>query len=213
MKHGGTLIPKYDPTIVTHIVTDAGVRHTLKALSLKSLSEIPDNIPTVTWDWVVSGYGRSNKRKSKLLLEKGDKGKRKAEDDRGDEDDDDDTFDFEFMHAAFPERMDAGWSWKNIRKGKQTGRMARDRDLALGADNALDDSGDISHISCVSSCEGIGHWRLTVIAVLFPRRVSRLKPGNTGSLSPCYRHHHLSSKPLTVGKPKSMQVQGKRGIH
>ncbi|KAI6013048.1 hypothetical protein BKA83DRAFT_4362418, partial [Pisolithus microcarpus] len=35
IKHGGTLVPKYDPAVVTHI----------------SLSEIPEHIPTVTWSW------------------------------------------------------------------------------------------------------------------------------------------------------------------
>ncbi|KAF8548405.1 hypothetical protein OG21DRAFT_1423134 [Imleria badia] len=132
VKHGGTLVPRYDPAIVTHIVTDAGVRPTLQALSLKSLSGIPNNIPTVTWEWVVSGYRRASKRKSKILSDK----------------DENDSFDFEFMHAAFSERIDAGCNWKNIRRGKQGGNAAHD--LAFGADSARDDSGDISHISTFS---------------------------------------------------------------
>ncbi|KAG6374231.1 hypothetical protein JVT61DRAFT_4890 [Boletus reticuloceps] len=146
VKHGGTLVPKYDPAIVTHIVTDAAVRHTLKALSLKSLSDIPENIPTVTWDWVVSGYGRASKRKSKLPADKDAKGEEnEGEGDHGDEND---LFDFEFMHAAFPERIDAGPSWKNNRWVKQAGKAARG--AAAGAESAQDDSGDISHISTFS---------------------------------------------------------------
>ncbi|KAI9459348.1 hypothetical protein HD554DRAFT_2206999 [Boletus coccyginus] len=143
VKHGGTLVPKYDPATVTHIVTDAGVRNTLKALSLKSLSDIPDTIPTVTWDWVISGYGRASKQKSKLLSGGADKRKSEAEDDSGDEND---PFDFEFMHAAFPERIDAGCRWKSIRRSKQGGKPAHDP--ALQPDSAHDhSSGDISHIS------------------------------------------------------------------
>lgn len=148
MKHGGTLVPKYDPAIVTHIVTDAGVRNTLKALSLKSLSDIPDTIPTVTWDWVVSGFGRASKQKSKLSSGGVDKRKGEAEVDSGDEND---PFDFEFVHAAFPERIDAGCSWKNIRRSKQGGKAAHDP--ALESDGAHDHSGDISNISYVPSCE------------------------------------------------------------
>ena len=163
MKHGGTLIPRYDPAIVTHIVTDAGVRHTLRALSLKSLSDIPDNIPTVTWDWVVSGYGRTSKQKPKLLLGKSDKGKGVAEGDRGD---DSDSFDFEFMHAAFSERIDAGGRWKKIRRGKQGGDAAHD--LALGPDAPHDQSGDISHISYVPACEESGVRRLPLLQYFFP---------------------------------------------
>lgn len=139
------MIPRYDPAIVTHIVTDAGVRHTLQALSLKSLSDIPDDIPTVTWDWVVSGYGRARKRKSKLSSEDGDSG------------DESDLLDFEFMHAAFSERIDAGCNRKNIRGSKQGGEA---HDLALRADGSNDHSGDLSHISYVLVCEDSGVPRL-----------------------------------------------------
>ncbi|KAG1852134.1 hypothetical protein DFJ58DRAFT_661386 [Suillus subalutaceus] len=109
VKHGGTLVPSYDPTTVTHIVTDATTRPTLKALGLKSLKEIPDNIPTVTWSWVISGYGRLgyNKLKGKRDGEANDtKGNANATDD------DESLLDFEFLHAAFPQRIDAGRSWQ-----------------------------------------------------------------------------------------------------
>ncbi|EGO20223.1 hypothetical protein SERLADRAFT_477608, partial [Serpula lacrymans var. lacrymans S7.9] len=58
VKHGGTLLPLYNPEEVTHIVTDANTRPTLRALGLKSLTGIPDHIPTVKWSWVISGLGR-----------------------------------------------------------------------------------------------------------------------------------------------------------
>lgn len=139
MKHGGTLVPKYDPATVTHIVTDAGVRPTLRALSLKSLSDIPDDIPTVKWDWVVSGYGRARKRQSKSPAEDSDSG------------DENTLLDFEFMHAAFVKRIDAGRDCKNSRRRKQGGEVVHDQ--ALTADSADDRSGDISHISYVPACE------------------------------------------------------------
>ncbi|KAG1732642.1 uncharacterized protein EDB91DRAFT_1057918 [Suillus paluster] len=114
VKHGGTLVPSYDPAIVTHIVTDAMTRPTLKALGLKSLKEIPDHIPTVTWTWVISGYGRSGYNKAKHDEEANTtKGKAKATDD------DESVLDFEFLHAAFPERIDAGRSWQKGKQGKQ----------------------------------------------------------------------------------------------
>lgn len=121
-------------------MTAAGVRHTLQALRLKSLSDIPDDIPTVTWDWVVSGYGRARKRKFSEDSESADEK---------------DSLDFEFMHAAFSERIDAGCSWKNTRQGKQCGEAAHDP--ALRADSTDDHSGDMSHISYVLACEEASH--------------------------------------------------------
>lgn len=58
VKHGGNLLPTYDPTIVTHIVTDAPRPATLRVLGYKRLSEIPDHIPTVDWSWILSAIGR-----------------------------------------------------------------------------------------------------------------------------------------------------------
>ena len=45
----------YDADKITHIVTETSARQTLRALSLKSLDQIPMNIPTVTWDWINKG--------------------------------------------------------------------------------------------------------------------------------------------------------------
>ncbi|KAH8114995.1 Nucleotidyltransferase [Phellopilus nigrolimitatus] len=56
-KKGATVLPTYDPDVVTHIVIDKRAKgSTLKALKLNSLDEIPDYIPTVTWDWVTPGH-------------------------------------------------------------------------------------------------------------------------------------------------------------
>ncbi|KAJ2989632.1 hypothetical protein NUW54_g8721 [Trametes sanguinea] len=63
-RHGGTLVPKYDPAEITHIVTDADERVFLRAIGLKKLSDIPQHIPTVKWSWVVSGFDRAPVRRS-----------------------------------------------------------------------------------------------------------------------------------------------------
>jgi DNA polymerase lambda len=136
VKHGGTLVPSYDRATVTHIVTDATTRPTLRALGLKSLKEIPDHIPTVRWSWVISGYGRSgyNKNKRGEGANTTTKGKAKATED---DDDHESYLDFEFLHAAFPERIDAGRSWLKKGKGKQ----------APAESQVVTSAGDFSRIS------------------------------------------------------------------
>ncbi|EJD04833.1 Nucleotidyltransferase [Fomitiporia mediterranea MF3/22] len=54
-KKGATVVPTYDPNVITHIVTEGNARVTLKALGLKSLGQIPLHIPTLTWKWVSEG--------------------------------------------------------------------------------------------------------------------------------------------------------------
>lgn len=85
--NGGDLMPEYDPAVTTHIVTDAPKQPLLRVLGLKSLAQIPHNIPTVKWTWVLSalslGKNLSQSEVDKALGEP-------------------------FMHAAFPERIDAG---------------------------------------------------------------------------------------------------------
>lgn len=132
-------MPLYDPMTVTHIVTDATTRPTLRSLGLKSLKEIPDHIPTVRWSWVISGYGRSGYKKNMRAKEANTtKGKMKAADD---DDDDESCLDFEFLHAAFPERIDAGRSWLKKGKGKQVPAVGQ----ASASANEL--AGDFSRIS------------------------------------------------------------------
>jgi DNA polymerase lambda len=85
--------PTFDPATTTHIVSETSQQMTLRALELKSLSEIPQAIPTVKWAWVISGKQVP-----------GEKDRREM--------------DYEFMHAAFPSRMDAGRSFAGSGKQK-----------------------------------------------------------------------------------------------
>ncbi|KAK2460439.1 hypothetical protein APHAL10511_007604 [Amanita phalloides] len=85
LRYGGYLVPKFDPALVTHIVTDAQIHPTLRALGLKTLDNIPDRIPTVKWSWIASGIGKSR-----------------------DTLDGDVTLDKIWLHAAFSKRFDAG---------------------------------------------------------------------------------------------------------
>jgi DNA polymerase lambda len=93
VKYGGNLLPTYEASLVTHIITDTSMTSTLNALGLKRLSEIPDHVPTVTWKWIEAGIGRVNKEGWK---------------------------DEVFLHAAFHERMEAGINYSRPKwKGKE----------------------------------------------------------------------------------------------
>jgi DNA polymerase lambda len=52
---------------VTHIVTDAPKNSTLRALGYSRLSDIPDHIPTVKWDWILSAIGRPGQLKEDIM--------------------------------------------------------------------------------------------------------------------------------------------------
>ena len=93
-KHGGTVLPKFDPATATHIVTETNEKNTLRALGLKTLSEIPLEIPTVYWSWVISGKPIPGEKDKQQM-------------------------DYEFMHAAFPSRVDAGRPLPGKGIGKQ----------------------------------------------------------------------------------------------
>ncbi|KDQ56029.1 hypothetical protein JAAARDRAFT_79538 [Jaapia argillacea MUCL 33604] len=148
-KHGGTLVPEYDPTTVTHIVTEASERPTLRALGLKSLKEIPNHIATVKWSWVISGYAKSAGTLSKR------QGKGKAESEprantKGgnvDDDGDESPMDLEFLHAAFSSRVSAGPDFLlHARKGD--GNVRNTKKLSGGGKSAGEDgSGEVSRIS------------------------------------------------------------------
>ncbi|KAF8513529.1 hypothetical protein JB92DRAFT_2923156 [Gautieria morchelliformis] len=59
-RSGGQVATHYDPEVVTHIIPGGRtitLKKTLRALGIRSLSEIPSNIHTVKWDWIVSGLG------------------------------------------------------------------------------------------------------------------------------------------------------------
>ncbi|KII94194.1 hypothetical protein PLICRDRAFT_419236 [Plicaturopsis crispa FD-325 SS-3] len=94
VKHGATLQATYDPSTVTHIVTDATPTPTLRALGLKSLYDIPHHVPTVTWRWILSGLGKAQRMK---VVEGQEEPEVKMA--------------FEFEHAAFAQRIDAGPGW------------------------------------------------------------------------------------------------------
>ena len=57
-RSGGQVATHYDPEVVTHIIPGGStitLKKTLRALGLNSLFEIPSNVHTVEWDWIVSG--------------------------------------------------------------------------------------------------------------------------------------------------------------
>lgn len=62
-RSGGQVATCYDPKVVTHIIPGGStitLKKTLRALGLQSLSEIPPDIHTVKWDWIVSGLSVSS---------------------------------------------------------------------------------------------------------------------------------------------------------
>ncbi|CCM04091.1 uncharacterized protein FIBRA_06250 [Fibroporia radiculosa] len=118
IRHGGTLVPVFDPAEVTHIVTDAHEKSLLRVLGLRKLGDIPEHIPTVKWSWVLSGFGRRNgvrPRQPKSADRSDEKGTTVWQDDESE----DEVMDYELMHASFKERLDAGPSlWRKTDRGK-----------------------------------------------------------------------------------------------
>lgn len=88
VRHGGNLVPVYDPSVVTLVITDAQTRPTLRAMGLKHLRQIPDHIPTVAWPWMVSAISRAK------VLDKNELEERMHSD--------------LWIHAAFSDRIEAG---------------------------------------------------------------------------------------------------------
>lgn len=147
VKHGGTLLPTYDASLVTHIVTDAQRRPTLRALGLRSLDDIPNHVPTVTWGWVISGLGRIPARGKLANTGKGNDIEIEAEAEV--------NMDDVCMHAAFLERFDAGVdpgpsraSMKRTRNGKR--REESGQDAVDMRKVSAEKNEDFSRISCVS---------------------------------------------------------------
>lgn len=85
---------EYDSTVTTHIITEAQILPTLRALGLKRLKDIPDHIPTVKWSWMLSVIGREASLSKEEI---------------------DDKLSNVWLYAAFGERMDAGYQPKAIR--------------------------------------------------------------------------------------------------
>ncbi|KAI0369528.1 hypothetical protein BV20DRAFT_1053124 [Pilatotrama ljubarskyi] len=127
---GGTLVPKYDPAEITHIVTDADERAFLQAIGLKKLADIPEHIPTVKWSWVLSGFDRVPVRR---LADASGKGKapEKAAGQKGGDDDWEYPMDYEFEHAAYKSRIDAGRTpWGEAVRLKAERMAQKDGNLA-----------------------------------------------------------------------------------
>jgi len=107
-------MPQFDRNVTTHIITDANVGATLRALGLKSLKEIPEHIPTVKWSWLLSVFGRESiLTKDEIEIKLGDV----------------------WLHAAFSERMDAGYRPRKVAslgllkgKGKERAEDHRKRE-------------------------------------------------------------------------------------
>jgi len=81
-------MPEFDPQVTTHVITDAQVQSTLRALGLRNLDDIPDHIATVRWSWVLSVLGKETVLSTDEIEKK-----------LGDT----------WLHAAFYKRMDAGY--------------------------------------------------------------------------------------------------------
>ena len=101
LNHGGTLVPRYDPEIVTVIVTDGSRFATSQACGIKQVTDIPMTIPTVRWEWVLTGDRQVRKRPTvpgapppKPTPPVDDKRLPKMG--------------YYFYHAAFSERIEAG---------------------------------------------------------------------------------------------------------
>ncbi|KAI0920717.1 hypothetical protein AcV5_010391 [Taiwanofungus camphoratus] len=167
-KHGGTLIPEYDPAQVTHVVTDASKRLLLRALGLKSLDMIPNHIPTVKWSWVISGLERYRRKRAAKVQEKtkmaaaGD-GTSNTTTQPEAEEEEEVKMDHELMHASFHERIDAGpplWPNKQNQqkqKKKQLVHQANGSGGQIGSPdmNGGQGSGELSAISEFTQ-DGIG---------------------------------------------------------
>ncbi|KAI0350568.1 hypothetical protein OH77DRAFT_1412881 [Trametes cingulata] len=125
-RHGGILVPKYDPAEITHIVTDADERVFLRAIGLKKLADIPQHIPTVKWSWILSGFDRAPVQRRPDASGKG-KAPDHARDQGGSEDDWEYPMDYEFEHAAYKARIDAGRTpWGEAARLKAEGAVRKD---------------------------------------------------------------------------------------
>ena len=103
-------MPSYDPAVVTHIVV-ADVKGPFKQrLGIKRYSDIPNHIPTVKWDWVLSGLKYRPVKRKKAPAAEGSASAAASTSNSvpGDEYEYEYRMDGEWEHAAFPQRIDAG---------------------------------------------------------------------------------------------------------
>ncbi|KAG6844101.1 hypothetical protein H0H87_009776 [Tephrocybe sp. NHM501043] len=119
VKHGANLLPRYDPSVTTHIITDGAATATMRALGIKDLNEIPKHIPTITWRWIVTGMSRLDSLRKNERVRMGEL----------------------FVDAAFSSRIDAGPISKLAGKGSEKGKGKAKYD-PLPSENV-----EFSHIS------------------------------------------------------------------
>ncbi|KAI0743040.1 hypothetical protein C8Q80DRAFT_1221327 [Daedaleopsis nitida] len=209
-KHGGELVPEYDPARITHVVTaDADAGAFLAAVGLARLADIPAKIPVVGWKWVLSGYGR----KPVMVTGEGDKFELKYK------------MDYECNHLSFNDetRLDAGTTpWgeagrtengfasfaKQNRKQQpaagrapSTGSVHDDADADSDNDNDNDDSA--SHISeftqdKLKANAGHGHGHGigrpgSKHPVLVPLNVSAPAPAPQAAMGSSVQHQHAAA--------------------
>ncbi|KIY71874.1 Nucleotidyltransferase [Cylindrobasidium torrendii FP15055 ss-10] len=58
LRHGASLVPVFDPNVVTHIIIsgrDCGSGKVADKAGYKKMSDVPLSIPTLTWDWIADG--------------------------------------------------------------------------------------------------------------------------------------------------------------
>jgi hypothetical protein len=156
------VLPTFDPATATHVVTETSQKMTLRALELKSLSEIPLEIPTVKWGWVISGKPIP-----------GEKDKREM--------------DYEFLHAAFSSRMDAGCSFTGKITGKKGGGKQNAGDDANQAGARQESDGAAYVAFSVTRCVVYTHWMTKKVRELSLRRHARLRAASGGRRLVSYR--------------------------
>lgn len=55
LRHGATLLPEFDESQVTHIISDACKPSFIRACGVKSLEDIRADIPILKWSWILTG--------------------------------------------------------------------------------------------------------------------------------------------------------------
>ncbi|KAH8988381.1 hypothetical protein EDB92DRAFT_1872393 [Lactarius akahatsu] len=179
-RHGGAVLPVFDPVTATHVVTETSQKMTLRALGLKNLSDIPLEIPTVKWSWVNSGKPIP-----------GEKDRRQM--------------DYEFMHAAFPSRMDAGRSFADSSRsrGKQKAGDDADHAVVTGPRQGPDEAaGRAETSSSRASSRSIGAEEPGVLPQDLRRRGRDAVPDLSEGKQVAGRSRRKSRSPSNEGKTR-----------
>lgn len=215
MKHGGELVPEYDPDRITHIVCGDSIAKgsLLSAIKVKQSSDIPDHIATVLWDWVVSGHGRRPVKRTSQQGERGEGSEGitcQATGTPTDEDEYEYPMNSEFLHAAFPERFYDGkepWA-KRTRTKSESGQMktgpaseAQTRDGGSTSNVAAEQSSDeFSHISYVAAVGYPACFGCSDAHKYRDFTQDKISPGDGAKICP---NAGLPSPPSSPGYPRS----------